>query len=134
VQGASDLHNPVGKPFLGVTKHVFDDPTALDPADTVLHNDTHRREHAIEKLIAQVQVLPFGLLARLLDRYSCRRITLKAGVLKQRCTWGIGDLLGIGHLLVMGFASSRGTQIHNPTGARLGEDQILVRMGFFLPL
>lgn len=134
VQGTGDFHNPIRKADLGVSQHIFDNPAALDPANAVFDNDAYRGEKPIEKLVGQVQWLAGRLLLGLLNPHSRRRIPLKPSVLRQAGSRWIGDLFGIGHLLIVGLAHRCRTQIEDPMRHTVGQDQVFVGMRLFFPL
>ena len=134
MERTSHFHHQIGKPFLGVAKHLFDDPSALGSADTMLYYNPKTGENSVKKARSYAQIFALGLLLRLVDTHSFGRVALKTSVLKEEGGNGITDLLGIGHLLVMNRPGGGRTQIDNPSPKRLGNQEVFVDVGFFFPL
>ena len=62
VQATRDLHHQVRNTVFGQTQDIFDNPTAFDPRNHMLHHHAPTGEETIEPPIGYVQLLIPGLL------------------------------------------------------------------------
>ena len=61
MQTASDLHHVVSNTIFGQAEHVLDNPTAFDASNGVFNHNPDAGQNVIEHLIADAQLLAFGL-------------------------------------------------------------------------
>ena len=60
VQAARNLHDPIRNAGGREAQDVFDDPTAFDPGQHVLHDYSGTGDQAIEEFLPHAQVLATG--------------------------------------------------------------------------
>jgi hypothetical protein len=57
VQSTGNLHHHVGDTCLGQAQDIFDNPTAFDSSDHVLHLNSDTGDHLIEEFVGYAEFL-----------------------------------------------------------------------------
>ena len=61
MQAASDRHHLVGNTVFRQAEHVFDNPTPFYACNCVFNHNPDARQNVVEQLVAEAQLLAFGL-------------------------------------------------------------------------
>ena len=128
------MHRQVGEARFGVAEDILHNPTPFDTGDHMLYPNPHTGNHAVQKAVRQSQGLPSRFFLRLQRLYSWRSIALKACILLEGGSWRVVNVFAVGDFFIMGLARIRLTQILNPFGVFMDEEQVFVGMGLFFPL
>lgn len=134
MQSASDLHYQIRKPFRRVAEHILHNSTAFDARNHMLDYHPRPSDQVIGQQIDRAQKFAAQLLLGLNGEHIRWLIPLKAQVFGQLSAVRILNRFQIGHLFVMGFARVGWTQIGDLPGSVVGDDQVFIGVGFFLPL
>lgn len=134
VETASDEHDPVSKPRLGVAEAIFDDPYSLHSGQNMLYCHTDLADHAIMLPLLFASLHPRLLLDWLEYHHFCRRECLKTSILMQLAIRRKTIRCSLGQGFVMHRTRRSSTQEADFSLAEVADDHVFKRVRFFLPL
>jgi len=110
------------------------DVAAFDACDDMLNADAYTGNQAIDESICNTKFFAFWLFARLKNANTLWRVSLKASVLLEFCSWRVVYFFDIRNFFVMSFSVVGLAEILDTLAMFVDEYHVFVGVGFFLPL
>ena len=96
--------------------------------------DTYTGNQAIEKLICKTKFFALWLFLGLQRMHTLWLVALKTSIFLEPRTGWVMNIFNVCHFFIVRLATISLAEIRDPLGILVDDDQVLVRMGLFLPL